>query len=1069
MGTNRPLRVLRTWAFAFVIVITCTTAALAGDTWWQHDPTETGLWFEPSNWTNGVPGGYYVNARIDNNGTALISSGDAAAWHLIIGYHNSGNLLQTGGTLDTVNTYMRLGHESGSTGTYTLTGGTLNAYGTKIGFHGNGVFEQTGGEAIFTGSYSDSDQWHVIGMHSGSYGVCRLSGGRQKIWPGLVIGFAEGSEGLFELSGTGELECNKITLGRYGTGSFIQTGGTVLIDNSSGNHYSNINVGLQPSGSGTYEFHAGEIQAYGIYVGGDTTGSGTFIQTGGTATLDLVDVGSTGRYVYTGGNVNFANRFVSRGEFDFDSSSATFAVPQGATLDLGQSILANASNASIQAQANTLVVFPSGFDPAIDLASYNSAGVTHIKGTTLVVPAGRGFTATTEIDDMIHCYGTISKPDAHGYSSRLMGGLKIFENGSVTLSSGGMVNVDNLESGMSGGELKGTGTWDGYLHVGHYGTGRFEQTAGSVRVIGLTLGYEPGSEGTYILSGDAALELRGACIGYQGIGRFIQNGGTITVGDNHLRVGFNGLYYSEGTYELHNGILDTYTIGIGVGYGTGHYLQTGGTLLTQGMSVGSETGDSSDCEITGGSLVSESLSVGCPAGASFVQRGGSIQIDRSLILGRGTYHNSNSAKGPGLYELIDGALATGSAYLGYEGHQGMFIQTGGSHQTGKLHIEPTGRYEYSAGQLSIGDLLVNDGEFDFMGSTTTFSAGTGGCWDFRLGNLMNVSNVSMTIGENTLAMFPAGFDPNVEFADYQCAGVTYIVGNTMVIPAGADIKYSEAEEDRSIDDHIECAGSLAPYGEWDDLYLTRGLHVQSGGSAQLGDDGILYVENLVSGITDGSLEADEEKIGYTGTGLFTQTGGTNTTEYLILGYEAGSSGTYIMQGDGQLVTRSIKVGCGGTGHFIQESGTVTSRGLGIKGEEESGDGLYEMRGGLLDIDSASIGEFGSGTIRQSGGVVVCDGNLNIGAWKPGPGTYELSDGQLTCGTLNVGYKGEGHFIQTGGVVTVTDIDSYDGLFLGKRTSGDAADGTYELIAGELSANYASIGYARIGTFIQTGG
>ena len=55
-------------------------------------------------------------------------------------------------------------------------------------------------------------------------------------------------------------------------------------------------------------------------------------------------------------------------------------------------------------------------------------------------------------------------------------------------------------------------------------------------------------------------------------------------------------------------------------------------------------------------------------------------------------------------------------------------------------------------------------------------------------------------------------------------------------------------------------------------------------------------------MTSGSLSVSGSAfVGYSGTGSFTQSGGTNTiSDYLYLGYNSGSSGTYSLSGSGQL-------------------------------------------------------------------------------------------------------------------------------------------------------------------------
>ena len=73
----------------------------------------------------------------------------------------------------------------------------------------------------------------------------------------------------------------------------------------------------------------------------------------------------------------------------------------------------------------------------------------------------------------------------------------------------------------------------------------------------------------------------------------------------------------------------------------------------------------------------------------------------------------------------------------------------------------------------------------------------------------------------------------------------------------------------------------------------------------------------------GSLTASSEYIGYSGTGTFNQTGGTNTVSYqLIVGQNPGSSGTYNLN-DGTL-SGAQYIGRFGIGTFTQNGGTNTA-------------------------------------------------------------------------------------------------------------------------------------------------
>jgi autotransporter-associated beta strand protein len=153
-----------------------------------------------------------------------------------------------------------------------------------------------------------------------------------------------------------------------------------------------------------------------------------------------------------------------------------------------------------------------------------------------------------------------------------------------------------------------------------------------------------------------------------------------------------------------------------------------------------------------------------------------------------------------------------------------------------------------------------------------------------------------------------------------------------------------------------------------------------------------------------------------GTGTFTQSGGTNSTYTLYLGYNSTGKGTYNLN-----------------------AGTL------------SGYGLAEY-----------IGNSGSGTLNQSGGTNNPSDGMFLG-FGPGVGTYNLNAGTLSAGGEYVGFSGMGVFTQSGG----TNSASYN-LCLGYASTGQ---GTYNLNAGTLSGYGLTeyIGDSGSGTLTQSGG
>ena len=118
-------------------------------------------------------------------------------------------------------------------------------------------------------------------------------------------------------------------------------------------------------------------------------------------------------------------------------------------------------------------------------------------------------------------------------------------------------------------------------------------------------------------------------------------------------------------------------------------------------------------------------------------------------------------------------------------------------------------------------------------------------------------------------------------------------------------------------------------------------------------------------------------VGDTGTGTVTQDGGTVQTDVLTLGAQAGSSGTYDLNGGESTVNGAMTVGDGGTGTFTQSGGTATAGSL-FLGQQAGSNGSYALSGGSLTVnDSVQVGTSGSGTLTISGGQLAAQ-NLNVG-------------------------------------------------------------------------------------------
>jgi MYXO-CTERM domain-containing protein len=236
----------------------------------------------------------------------------------------------------------------------------------------------------------------------------------------------------------------------------------------------------------------------------------------------------------------------------------------------------------------------------------------------------------------------------------------------------------------------------------------------------------------------------------------------------------------------------------------------------------------------------------------------------------------------------------------------------------------------------------------------------------------------------------------------------------------------------------------------------------------------------------GSLSVSgNEYVGDSGTGLINQSGGTHTLfasgstiDYLYLGYSAGSMGTYELSGASAMlnVTGRERIGQSGTGFFTQSGGTNAITGNLDLANQPGSTGNYILTGttSALTVSGANagveyIGDAGLGDFLQSGGTNTVGSSLVIGNNVGSSGTYLLSGGLLQvngnsyvggnsggaagAGTLTVYNSGQ---LSVAGTLQVWNPGRVH-LFVPVANVGDLAisgNGIVD-VNGALKINYAS--------------
>jgi hypothetical protein len=578
-------------------------------------------------------------------------------------------------------------------------------------------------------------------------------------------------------------------------------------------------------------------------------------------------------------------------------------------------------------------------------------------------------------------------------------------------------------------------------YIGFLGAGTFNQSSGTNRVSNLNLGYSIGSIGTYNLGGTGSVSAGTEKIAYLGTGNFNQNGGTNTI--NNLNLGYS--LGSTGTYNQSSGTNTVDNLNLGYELGsTGTYNQSGGTLKAGTITSGS---GSSTFNLDGGKL---SLSTS-----------GSINVNNFTI--------GNDAGSNGSFTLGSGQTLTASVETIGNNGTGTLSQTGGTNtlSVGSLFLgygSGTGTYNLGGtGSLSASIEYIGyagTGVFSQSGGTNTVIIGSG---SFILGyNSDSTYNLSGT----------GSLIAGTEYIGYDGIGNFNQSGGTNTIGSGYGslyLGYSYNTEASTY--NLSGTGSLSADNEYIGMSSTGNFN-QSGGTNTIGGgNGSLnlgYNSNTTASTYNlsgtGSLIAGSEYIGYGGSGLFNQSGGTNTVgsgsgSLTLSGYQKG---TYNLSG-GTLNVGSI-FGGGGLSTFNLDGGKLslsTSGSINVNnftiGNDAGSNGSFTLGSGqTLTAFEETIGESGIGTLTQSGGSNTLSGdNLFLGYYSGSTGTYNLSGtGVLSASSENIGTLGTGIFNQSGGTNTVGS----GGLNLGYA---DVSSGTYNLSGGIL--NVGSTGGGAGGT------
>ncbi|MGL4514060.1 MAG: beta strand repeat-containing protein [Lacipirellulaceae bacterium] len=554
------------------------------------------------------------------NTLSLTTNNSLNAAGIFVGGHNGlglttgrGTLTQSAGTVTAIpgnDLYIGLG--AGSTGIYDLSGGALNAsLSTVVGSQGAGTFNHSGGT-------------HTL--------LPEAIGGA------FFVGYLGGSNGTYNLSGTGQLISNKTEyIGLEGTGSFNQTGGSNAIQGLA----NDLVLGNAASGNGTYTISGGTLTVGDdLRVGPGGTGALNVQGSGAVYVTDLLSIGEFGAVNVSGGTLRF-NTYSSHEEGTVNYSAGTIRL--GGNANIGIDAATSDFFGSFPVIGPNKGLHVEGVATANKLVTVNGGSL--VSQGPLVVGKGGGNVGTLNISN-----GVVTTNGASIGVDRSGGpGAYSYGRGTVTVGANAVWNTGFLimgdfeSSGSSGqgmmtisagGGVNSTGVSMGYSA---YTSGAPEiPSVANVTGVGSTwnstgnMSVGSASRALLTVADRAVVHVQGE-LSIGANSRVVLEGGTVrlqTLGVYHdgnpANVGV--LAFNSGTIQLAGGrnlggdpVIQAY-------YGA---IPT--VPLGKGLTVEGDATLTKPLKIDGGTFKANGLTVG--AGGSLLFQSGGIEISGGTITG----------------------------------------------------------------------------------------------------------------------------------------------------------------------------------------------------------------------------------------------------------------------------------------------------------------------------------------------------------------------------------------------------------------------------------------------------
>lgn len=855
----------------------------------------------------------------------------------------------------------------------------------------------TGADAVYAGEFRDS------GGFPGSLALVKNGANSQTF------------TGASTYSGGTTLNDGTLVAGSssaFGTGTFEQTGGTLLIDPG-------VTLALADfvQTGGTFDLNGESASVASLSgSGGSVTDGGTLTVTGGTTTFggQIFDgLGTTALALGTGVDLTLAG----------DNAFTGGLTVTDATLRLGHDNAAGGGGNVIETQGTLAVI---GYGDGINNASGLLLGATE---TQLSVALGESAEQSGDITDV--ATGTLTKT---GGGTLTLSGLNSYVSNTSIL--GGTLAVDEFALGLTQLVEIGNGATLRALADFVIGDARILPSGGTIDTGAFSIDVFGGTDfqGLLTKTGTGTLTLLDILGSGTGTGGVDVAEGTLGLGAD-TAAGTGRIFLSDGT-RLLNVVCSCSTLTIGnnieIATGGAATIDTDGyeTLIT-GPITG---GDAIFADTFGGGLIV--LTGTNTYGATTIESSAEVQVGdggTDGTLGTGNVLNDGVLVFDRSDEITVSQEISGA---------GLLVQAG----TGTLTL--TGTNTYTGGTvIDAGTLRVGDGG-------TTGTLGTGdienyGALVFNRSDDLTVSDDIFGFG--SLTKFNQGTLTLSGFNDY--TGTTSVFGGTLAVSGGALFGTSLIE--------IDSGATLRASG-----FMGTGANItilEGGGTIDSGPKlfdvfGGVSFGGLLTKTGSGTLLIEDSAETGSGYGGINVIAGT-----LALGSDTAAGAGLISLADGTTLANATCF-CGeltlDNDIAIAQPGTATIDGQGnltnLNGVISGGNVHFistsesvESGGSIFNLNGANM--YGDTIIGPNVAVILVDGTLGTGntVFEDLPSNPMTPSALVFANTANYTYEGA---ISGAGIVSIEADPDVTITLAGSNSSANPFTGTAFLTSGHLVIN-----------------